>query len=102
MSNYNKEKIHVTKEFRTRKYIYGDESKRLIAEVDDSLDNYLDNAERIASCWNACLHLENPESDISKIINALNQLAGNHFNKVPWNQTELKVIVGESLSLIKE
>jgi hypothetical protein len=58
--------------------------------------------ERLLKSYNACLPFENPESDIPKIINALNQLAGNHFNKVPWNQTELKVIVGKALALIKE
>jgi len=28
-------------------------------------------AERLVSCWNACLNLENPEQDLPKIIEAL-------------------------------
>jgi hypothetical protein len=29
------------------------------------------NANRLTSCWNACLNLENPESDIPKLVEAL-------------------------------
>lgn len=46
-----------------------------IAIVPESYINAKDNAERLASCWNACQSFENPEQDIKKLIEALKEIS---------------------------
>ncbi len=51
---YTKGPWHVTKEFRTRKYIY-DSGGRLVVEVNDDRDEYLANAQLIAAAPNGLI-----------------------------------------------
>jgi hypothetical protein len=56
------------------------------------------NAERLASCWNACLNLENPESDLREIIEALRETA----SAGTYIGTDTYKKICEALALIKE
>lgn len=57
------------------------------------------NAERLVSCWNACLNLENPESDLPKIIESLRKAY--LFHSKNWNKDFCEE-VKQVLDLVKE
>lgn len=61
-----------------------------------------EKCERLVSCWNACEKLDNPESDLNKIIEALKAIDFIASDEPSILLKNIKAISKESLSLIKE
>jgi hypothetical protein len=66
-------------------------------------------AERLASCWNACLNLENPEQDFKKIVEALKEYTKLSYTKEKdcavislKSLSKVTQLISEALALIKE
>lgn len=67
----------------------------------------VDNKKRIKEVWNACINLENPESDINQIKNAL-EIAKSMCIDARFQHPDDEVLkeqqyqINEALALIKE
>lgn len=100
MGKYNKARVIETKNtLGTKGITLFSDGIGEIAHPDHYLNNEREMFERIASCWNACLNLENPQDDIKKLREILEYLQTNinpDFNS--W----ITKRIDEALSLFKE
>ena len=90
MTDYTKEKVSLDSRF-----VWAVKGKHIIADCHGTEDSM----QRLASCWNACIPFENPESDIPKLIEVLREIIE---ERALTNTDPLKAKILKALSLVKE